>query len=108
ACLVADALGMTRVLVHPHAGVLSAYGMGLADLGAHRDLPVDAPLDDALVDTLDKQLAPLVDAAVAELAAQGCAETDMQQRRQLHLKYAGTDTALAVDLADATTLRAAF
>ena len=53
ACLVADALGMTTVLIHPFAGVLSAYGMGLADIRALREKAVEAALDDALMPALD-------------------------------------------------------
>ncbi len=44
ACAVADALGMTRVLIHPLAGALSAYGIGLADVTAMRESAVEAPL----------------------------------------------------------------
>src|SRR5208282_6101670 len=44
ACAVADALGMTRILIHPYAGVLSAYGMGLADVTAMRETAMEVPL----------------------------------------------------------------
>src|SRR5204862_5665235 len=69
ACLVADALGMTRVFIHPHAGVLSAYGMGLADQTAMRERAVEMKLDDsrALEDVAEE----LAAAERHELALQG-------------------------------------
>src|SRR5699024_6839052 len=108
ACLVADALGMTRVLIHPHGGVLSAYGMGLADLSAHREMPVDSRLDDALVAHARTGREPLTAEARQQVAAQRCAEADMQQRPQVHLKYEGTDTTLEIDLAEAEAMPEAF
>src|SRR5699024_9707911 len=89
ACLVADALGMKTVLIHPHGGVLSAYGMGLANMSAHREMPVEARLDEALLERIRTELAALGEKAVAELIAQGCAREDMHQRPQVHLKYEG-------------------
>ncbi|WP_435104185.1 hydantoinase B/oxoprolinase family protein [Arhodomonas sp. AD133] len=108
ACLVADALGMERVLIHPHAGVLSAYGMGLAELSTMRETPVDEALDDALVTRLGETLDDLTSDARAELSAQGCPPERVHVRRRLHLKYEGTDTALEVDFDAADTARAAF
>ena len=69
ACLVADALGMKRVLLHPFAGVLSAYGMGLADITAVREMPVDAPLEPALLARLDSDLAAMAEVGRQELTA---------------------------------------
>ncbi|MEQ8966030.1 MAG: hydantoinase B/oxoprolinase family protein [Azospirillaceae bacterium] len=107
ACLVADALGMETVHVHPYAGVLSAYGMGLADIRAMRETSVEAPLAEA--GALDKAAATLdrleVDAG-AEMDAQGVAAYDALRRA--HVKYAGTDTALVVPFGDADALAAAF
>lgn len=108
ACLVADALGVKKVLLHPHGGVLSAYGMGLADLSTHRDMPVDDRLGEALVERIRNDLKSLTDEATEELAEQGCAREDMRPRAQVHLKYEGTDTTLEVDLTDAQTMREAF
>jgi 5-oxoprolinase (ATP-hydrolysing) len=59
ACLVADALGITRVFIHPFAGVLSAYGMGLADLRVMRERAVEVTLDDAVVADLKKTFAEM-------------------------------------------------
>ncbi len=112
ACLVADALGMSRVFVHPLAGVLSAYGMGLADQIAMRETSVELPLDAAGLAAATARLAPLAEAAVDEVASQGVPRDRVLVRRQLHLRYQGTDTAIAVPMAagdaDIAALTAAF
>jgi len=97
ACLVADALAMTRVFIHPLAGVLSAYGMGLADQVAMRSHAVEARLDHAcrLEDIAEK----LALEARDDLVAQGVSPAAVSVVRRAHLKYEGTDTALAVPLA---------
>jgi 5-oxoprolinase (ATP-hydrolysing) len=59
ACLIADALGMKQVFIHPFAGVLSAYGMGLADVRVLREKAVEAKLDEALVSELETLLEEL-------------------------------------------------
>ena len=94
ACLVADALAMSRVLIHPLAGVLSAYGMGLADRTAMRERTVELRLEKDSPALLEEILEALSDAARDELRAQGVAASRVVRR--VHLKYEGTDTALAV------------
>ncbi|HEX9030418.1 MAG TPA: hydantoinase B/oxoprolinase family protein [Streptosporangiaceae bacterium] len=106
ACEVADALGMTKVLIHPLAGVLSALGIGLADVTAMRERAVEAPLTDALVGELERIAAYLLADARSELARQGAGGTDVVRRVQL--KYQGTDTALPVPLGPAADMLAAF
>ncbi len=115
ACGVADALGMTHVFVHPLAGVLSAYGMGLADQIAMREASVERALDGEGLAAAAALLQQLGDAAAAELQAQGVPAGAVQRRPRIHLRYAGTDTALVLDgpaEADAdqalATLRRAF
>ncbi|MGD8711080.1 MAG: hydantoinase B/oxoprolinase family protein, partial [Ectothiorhodospiraceae bacterium] len=108
ACLVADALGMKRVLIHPFGGVLSAYGMGLADLTTMREDPVDATLDDDLLHRVSARLDELAEEGVQELEQQGCGRERVRAVRKLHVKYDGTDTTLETDFADAETVRAAF
>src|SRR5699024_5787881 len=103
ACAVAEALGMRRVLSHPLAGVPSAYGMGLADVSAIRSQAVEEPLTDAAVD----RLGPLV----ADLETQARTDLDGDPDDvavQVHLRYAGTDTALQVPLGTAEEMTAAF
>jgi 5-oxoprolinase (ATP-hydrolysing) len=108
ACLVADALGMGRVFVHPLAGVLSAYGMGLADQIAMREASVERPLDADGLAAAEAQLATLGAAAVDEVAAQGVAREGIELRRRIHVRYQGTDTALVVPFGDLAAIRAAF
>jgi len=100
ACLVADALGMTRVFIHPFAGVLSAYGMGLADLNAMRQRSVEAVVTDALIGDLEALLAELEEDGRAELRAQGVGDGDIRVSRKVLVKYEDTDFALSVDFAD--------
>ncbi|MDO9074886.1 MAG: hydantoinase B/oxoprolinase family protein [Rubrivivax sp.] len=108
ACGVADALGMERVFVHPLAGVLSAYGMGLADQIAMREASVELPLDDTGLATAGARLDELAAAAVAEVAAQGVPAAAITSRRKVHVRYQGTDTALLVPWGAADALRGAF
>ena len=71
ACLVADALGMETVFIHPYAGVLSAYGMGLADQTVMREQAVETPLEPQAMAKLNELADRLEDQAKAALAAQG-------------------------------------
>ncbi len=105
ACLVADALGMKRVHIHPFAGVLSAYGMGLAEIRAMRERTIEAPLAAGLA-AAEEAIAAMERDAGSELESQGVA--DRRAFRRLHIKYRGTDTALAVALAPVDAAIAAF
>src|SRR5688572_21562375 len=95
ACLVADALAMTRVFIHPLAGVLSAYGMGLADQVTMRSRAVEARLEDCALEEVAEALAI---EARNELILQGVPADKVRAVRRAHLKYEGTDTALVVPL----------
>jgi 5-oxoprolinase (ATP-hydrolysing) len=108
ACLVADALGMTAVLLHPLAGVLSAYGMGLADQRVLRQRAVEAPLAKATMDDLYDIADALVAEGRDELARQGVSAFACRAETRLHLRYQGSDTALVVDLVDHAGVVAAF
>jgi 5-oxoprolinase (ATP-hydrolysing) len=105
ACLVADALAMKRVFIHPHAGVLSAYGMGLADQVAMRERAVEAKLD---ADALQSLASGLAGEAKDDLIAQGVPPGRIETAAKVHLKYEGTDTALAVPLAPVGEMAAQF
>ncbi|MDB5952038.1 MAG: 5-oxoprolinase [Massilia sp.] len=96
ACLVADALGMTTVFVHTLAGVMSAYGMGLADQVAMREAAVEARLDDLAATELAQRLDALADSARHELLVQGVAPARITVVRRVHLRYEGTDSAIIV------------
>ena len=108
ACLVADALGIETVLIHPHSGVLSAYGMGLADIRAVRQRTLHAPFAAEGLCAAEKMLDELSQAALAEVLAQGVALADIAVNRQAHLRYAGTDTALAVPFGTIAAMTADF
>jgi len=115
ACLVADALGMTRVLVHPLAGVLSAYGMGLADQIAMREGAVELPLDGAGLAVARAKAQELAESARSELLGQGLDNARIATAAGLLLRYQGTDTALRIELpasgdeaGDLATLQAGF
>ena len=108
ACLVADALGITRVMIHPLAGVLSAYGMGLADVRALRDRAVEIRLDDDGAATLHAVLDKLGAEASADLTAQGIAPERIDVYRRAHVRYAGTDTPDLVEAGTAAEMKARF
>src|SRR6185436_12299591 len=94
ACLVADELGMKRVYIHPLAGVLSAYGMGLAQVRALREEAVERSLDEMAMTSIEEQCVKLAEQCVQELKEQGVLLDRIEKR--VHLKYDGTDTALPV------------
>ncbi|WP_417243996.1 hydantoinase B/oxoprolinase family protein [Celeribacter sp.] len=104
ACLVADALGMRRVLIHPFAGVLSAYGMGLAEVRALRERQVDSPVTD--LDAAQALAQDLAEDALSEVAAQGVSATRTEVRA--HLRYDGSHQTLDVAFGDAASMAADF
>ncbi len=108
ACQVADALGMTEVLIHPLAGVLSAYGMGLADIAALRERTVDLPLEASALPGFAEQLDDMAAKACEEVKSQGLRADAISVVRLAHLRYQGTDTALGVPFADQDSMSAAF
>jgi 5-oxoprolinase (ATP-hydrolysing) len=108
ACLVADSLGMKRVYLHPHAGVLSAFGMGLADRRLLRDQAVEARLAAELMAELVTGLERLESDGVAAMRAQGVRAAAIRCERKLHLRYLGSDTALLVPFAAEPEIQRAF
>ncbi len=107
-CLMADALGMRQVLVHPLSGLLSAYGIGLSSLRASRERSLEMPLDgfgvaaaEALADAMSRE-------AADELAAQGASPETIQTQASLHLRYEATEVALPVAAANLATMQHAF
>jgi 5-oxoprolinase (ATP-hydrolysing) len=108
ACLVADALGMTQVLVHPFSSLLSAYGMGLADIRSTRQQAVEAPLSEKTLAQVKKVAARLGKITGKEVADEGVPRADVKIIVQVHVRYAGTDTALTVSTGTAKQIQAAF
>jgi 5-oxoprolinase (ATP-hydrolysing) len=108
ACLVADALGIKTVLIHPLSGVLSAFGMGLASLQATRSKSVLKRLDDEGLAETAKLRKPLEEEVRKELLQQGVESGAIITIAQAHLRYAGTDSSLPVPVASLRGMRALF
>jgi 5-oxoprolinase (ATP-hydrolysing) len=98
ACLVADALGMTKIFVHPLAGVLSAYGMGLADQSLIKQRSIELSLSEASLTPIRQALALLTETARGELKLNQIVNSEMIIKHRLHVKYEGTDTSIPLDL----------
>ncbi len=102
ACRVADALGMTRVFAHPLAGVLSAYGMGLADQSAMREQAVEARLTADSLPAVHTALAALAAQVTQVIEGQGVAASQARLLHRVHVRYEGTDSALVVNVGGAS------
>ena len=103
ACMVADALGMQRVYIHPFAGVLSAYGMGLADVRTLKQAAVEKELSDQLLASLAAEFTALGTHARADVEAQGLSAAQVRVVNSLALKYDGTDTTIELPLEASTS-----
>jgi 5-oxoprolinase (ATP-hydrolysing) len=108
ACLVADALGMTTVMLHPFAGVLSAYGMGLASVRTIRQTTVAAPLAPASDRAFTDRVAALDAEARADLLAQDLPAASIATEARAEIKFAGSDTPLTVPFGPAADMASAF
>ncbi|GIK81465.1 MAG: hydantoinase B/oxoprolinase family protein [Pseudorhodoplanes sp.] len=108
ACLVADALGMTKVLIHPFSSLLSAYGMGLADIRSTRQQAIEEPFGSKALATLKTIGAKLGKNAKDEVAGQGVPAKSIEVIVRTHIRYAGTDTALVVKAGTLAAMKGAF
>ena len=108
ACMVADSLGMTRVLIHPFSSLLSAYGMGLADIRATREQAIEQPYGAKALAALKRNGSALGRVAKAEVAGQGVRLSKIKIFVRAHIRYAGTDTALVVAAGSAAAMQRAF
>ncbi|WP_300296138.1 hydantoinase B/oxoprolinase family protein [Ferrovibrio sp.] len=108
ACLVADALGMTEVLLHPLAGVLSAYGMGLADQRVLKEKSAEVALEPAALPGLAQELDRLADESRNDMLKQGVAPEKITVIRKLHVRYGGSDSALEIEFGDMAAIKNAF
>ncbi len=97
ACLVADALNMRSILIHPFASLLSAFGIGLADIRAHRELTIERKLNESTLLDLNSAIDNLKKDVRQELLNQNIDNAEIETRTSLHIRYEGTDTALTVD-----------
>ncbi|MDJ0695192.1 hydantoinase/oxoprolinase family protein [Mastigocoleus sp. MO_188.B34] len=110
ACLIADTLGMKQIFLHPYAGVLSAYGMGLADMRAIRERGVEKILNGELISQLQQLMRILEEAGKSELSGEVSAEMHRQEvLKKVNLKYEGTSSTLSIDfIPDVEMMRADF
>ena len=108
ACLVADRLGIEKVLVHPHAGVLSALGIGLADVRTVNDESVESDLSDETLTAVLEVTGRLEQAGRATVAAQGVDDDQIEAFARLAVRYDGSDTSLHVPLGPVGDVVAAF
>ena len=108
ACDVADALAISTVLIHPLSSLLSAYGMGLADIAAERAQGVDEPLDAGTLARVGLVADAPADSALTEVESQGVEPANVKVHRRAQLRYAGSDTTIEVKLASPAAMRRAF
>ena len=108
ACLIADTLGMKTVYIHPFAGVLSAYGMGLADIRSNRQQAVEETLSSSIESRLQEIAASLSEDSETELASQGITPDEITTYPRALVRYKGTDSALDTDLDSAENMRRYF
>ncbi len=108
ACLVADALGMTRIFLHPFSGVLSAFGMGLADISAMREHQISQTLSQTLCHEIEDICQQLQEESLSEVLEQGVHRDLIDFKRQVMLRYDGTDATILVNMSDAETMRQDF
>ncbi|GGW89271.1 hydantoinase B/oxoprolinase family protein [Streptomyces chryseus] len=108
ACAVADALGIGTVIVPPLAGVLCAYGIGLADATAMREQSVEAELDEAALGRVRELCDRVARRTRGELRADGVEDAAISTHARVLLRYAGTDASLPVPLGGVTDMTAAF
>ncbi|MBU2582836.1 MAG: hydantoinase B/oxoprolinase family protein [Alphaproteobacteria bacterium] len=108
ACLIADSLGIATVLIHPLSGLLSAYGMGLADLRASRERSLELAFEDDAMVQLEAAAWRLGNEVTGELLDEGAEHDAIAIRSFAHLRYAGTDTAFPVDVSEPGLMRRDF
>lgn len=106
ACLIANRLGMKKIFLHPYAGVLSAYGMGLADRRIIRETGVEQILNHDAIALIQTTIEKLILSAQQELDA---TSSEQEIIPKVNLKYAGTNSTLNINFAnDLTTMQAEF
>ena len=108
ACQVADSLRIQKVLLHPYSGILSAYGMGLADFRVIEEESVNTILTDDLAEKLSELRIELEGKSLADLAIQGVGDDVVNVFAKVKLRYDGTDTALVVDFNSASKMKKDF
>lgn len=108
ACAIADELGIQRVLNHPHAGILSAYGIGRADVVRHAATGLNATLTNIDEDELSQVFDELTDEPTQQVIAAGCKREQIEVQQSLDLRYTGTDEPLHLPFESAEQLKSDF
>jgi 5-oxoprolinase (ATP-hydrolysing) len=108
ACAIARALGISKIFIHRFSGILSAYGIGLADVVAERQQPAAQVYRNRSLPKLLGQLQAIQAEAEKELAAQGFPAEQIRATRYLNMRYQGTDTALMIPEPEDGDFMAAF
>ena len=108
ACLVADALGIETVFIHPYAGVLSAYGIGLADVRAIYEEAVEGKLSDELISSLNVRYAKIAEKAKKDVQDQEIQDQSISTQKRIHVRYDGTDSAIVVNAGSSDVVRRQF
>lgn len=109
ACAIAEVLGMKTIFIHPYAGVLSAYGMGLADIRVIKEQAIEAELNNFLIPDLTQKLQQLSQQGRAEIKAQNQGDNlPIEILERVHLRYAGTDSGLVISFNTYELMRLEF
>jgi len=108
ACAVADALGMETVLIHPFSGILSAYGMGLAQIRASRSRAVVKVMDEELLSELETLESEIKRKTESELSKQDVSDSNIESFTRCYIRYDGTDLAIPVSFASLQTMVESF
>ncbi len=108
ACLIAEALGMIQIFLHPYAGVLSAYGIGLADVRTLKEKAIEVELTETALPMLHQSLTTIAAEGRAEIKQQGIDDAQIHVLLKAHLRYAGTDSALVVEFGTVDAMRDRF
>ena len=108
ACLVADSLGIKKIHLHPYSGVLSAYGIGLADSKTINDLAVELPLDEEVINSLSNSFKTLKKKGKDELITQNLNEKLFHYIKRIYLRYKDSDSSLAVIFDDCKGMKLSF
>ncbi len=108
ACLIAEALGMSQIFIHSYAGVLSAYGMGLADIRVMRERTVESKLNAATLAIMEKVFETLELDGKRELFEQKLPDLAVSVNRKAHIRYEGTDAPLAIDFGSIESMKRDF
>ena len=108
ACKVAERLGIREILIHPLAGVMSAYGMGMAELRALKEKTIALPLNESCIVSINQTLNELSSEACQTLIEQGVNEIDITIMRSVYIRYSGTDSTLTIPYDTASNMERRF